>query len=236
MRNGVSQMLLYPLRFEPIYQYRLWGGRRLGDLLTAPLPSGPVGEAWILSDRDDHPSRVADGPLKGQTVGQLLAQFPQQLLGKLAGRFRRFPVFPSSAFALTVLLVYDMGRRLVPAKPWLPALIYATCPLAFGAASVVTTDTMLAFTEALRQRLRQPGWLWPAGLWPALWRRTAAAFCLWRRWRFVPRRDGSARHAGRSGALPRSAPERRGRRSASSSAWSTTRGASWHAARWASSG
>jgi len=53
------------------------------------------------------------------------------------------------AFALTVLLVYDMGRRLVPAKPWLPALIYATCPLAVGAASVVTTDTMLAFTEAL---------------------------------------------------------------------------------------
>ena len=26
---------------------------------------GPVGEAWILSDRDDHQSRVADGPLKG---------------------------------------------------------------------------------------------------------------------------------------------------------------------------
>jgi 4-amino-4-deoxy-L-arabinose transferase-like glycosyltransferase len=53
------------------------------------------------------------------------------------------------AFALTVLLVYDMGRRLVPAKPWLPALVYATCPLVVGAASVVTTDTVLAFTEAL---------------------------------------------------------------------------------------
>jgi hypothetical protein len=34
---------LYPLRFEPIYQYRLWGGRRLAELLTTPLPSGPVG-------------------------------------------------------------------------------------------------------------------------------------------------------------------------------------------------
>ena len=53
-----------PLRFEPIYQYRLWGGRRLADLLTAPLPGdGPIGEAWVLSDRDDHPSHVADGPL-----------------------------------------------------------------------------------------------------------------------------------------------------------------------------
>jgi mannose-6-phosphate isomerase len=84
---------MYPLRFEPIYQYRLWGGRRLGDLLAAPLPGdGPVGEAWILSDRDDHASKVADGPLKGQTIRQLLEHSPDQLLGKLAGRFRRFPV------------------------------------------------------------------------------------------------------------------------------------------------
>ncbi len=88
----LNQALLYPLRFEPIYQYRLWGGRHLAELLTAPLPSGPVGEAWLLSDRDDHQSRVTDGPLKGRTIGQLLQQFPKQLLGNLAGRFRRFPL------------------------------------------------------------------------------------------------------------------------------------------------
>jgi mannose-6-phosphate isomerase len=84
---------MYPLRFEPIYQYRVWGGRRLADLLAAPLPvNGPIGEAWLLSDRDDHPSKVADGPLKGSTIRQLLEQSPDQLLGKLAGRFERFPV------------------------------------------------------------------------------------------------------------------------------------------------
>ncbi len=56
-RQAINQNLLYPLRFEPIYQYRLWGGRRLADVLTAPLPGdGPIGEAWLLSDRDDHPS------------------------------------------------------------------------------------------------------------------------------------------------------------------------------------
>jgi len=89
----MSQELLYPLRFEPIYQYRLWGGRRLAGLLTAPLPGdGPVGEAWVLSDREDHPSRVADGALKGRTIAQLLEQSPEQLMGKLAGRFRRFPL------------------------------------------------------------------------------------------------------------------------------------------------
>jgi mannose-6-phosphate isomerase len=89
----MNQIPLYPLRFEPICQYRLWGGRRLADLLRTPLQGdGPIGEAWLLSDRDDFPSRVADGPLKGQSIKQLLEQSPKQLLGKLAGRFRRFPL------------------------------------------------------------------------------------------------------------------------------------------------
>jgi mannose-6-phosphate isomerase len=89
----VGQNVLYPLRFEPIFQYRLWGGRRLEDLLSAPLPDGPIGEAWVLSDRDDHASRVDNnGPLKGKTIGQLMAECPEQLMGKLAGRFRRFPL------------------------------------------------------------------------------------------------------------------------------------------------
>src|ERR1022692_985063 len=68
---ALTETLLYPLRFEPIYQYRPWGGRRLADLLTEPMPRGPIGEAWLLSDRDDHASRVAEGPLKGRTIGQL---------------------------------------------------------------------------------------------------------------------------------------------------------------------
>src|ERR1700693_3390358 len=87
-----TEPLLYPLRFEPIYQYRPWGGRHLADLLTEPLPSGPIGEAWLLSDRDDHASQVADGPLKGETIGQLLKHFREQMLGKLAHRFQRFPL------------------------------------------------------------------------------------------------------------------------------------------------
>ena len=116
----MSQQLLYPLRFEPIYQYRLWGGRRLADLLTAPLPGdGPIGEAWVLSDRDDHPSHVADGPLKGRTIGQLLKQFPEQMLGKLAGRFRRFPLLLKLLDAREMLSVQvhpgDAHTDLLPA-------------------------------------------------------------------------------------------------------------------------
>ncbi len=92
-RHSLSQIPLYPLRFDPIYQYRLWGGRHLSDLLTAPLPgNGPIGEAWILSDREDQQSLVANGPLKGQTINQLMEKEQEQLLGKLSGHFKRFPL------------------------------------------------------------------------------------------------------------------------------------------------
>jgi len=89
----MNQPSLYPLRFDPIYQYRLWGGRRLASLLAAPLPNeGPIGEAWVLSDRQDHPSRVANGPLTGRTICQLMSDYPDQLMGELAHRFPRFPL------------------------------------------------------------------------------------------------------------------------------------------------
>jgi mannose-6-phosphate isomerase len=89
----MSQTPLYPLRFEPIYQYRLWGGRRLANLLSAPLPNdGPFGEAWILSDREDHASQIANGGLKGRTLRQVMEQFREPLMGRLAHRFRRFPL------------------------------------------------------------------------------------------------------------------------------------------------
>jgi mannose-6-phosphate isomerase len=92
-RGRLSKTNLYPLQFEPIFQYRLWGGRRLADLLSAPLPAdGLIGEAWVLSDRDDHSSLVASGPLKGQTIAQLLEHSREEILGRLARRFRRFPL------------------------------------------------------------------------------------------------------------------------------------------------
>jgi mannose-6-phosphate isomerase len=89
----MNRIQLYPLRFDPIYQYRLWGGRRLASLLSTPLPGdGPIGEAWVLSDRTDHQSLVANGPLKFQALGQVMEQFREQLMGKLSSRFRRFPL------------------------------------------------------------------------------------------------------------------------------------------------
>ena len=118
-KPNTCEVPLYPLRFETIYQYRLWGGRRLAGVLTTPSPSGPIGEAWLLSDRDNHESRVAGGPLKGRTIAQLLKQFPEQTLGVLAGRFRRFPLLLKFLDARQMLSVQvhptDANTDLLPA-------------------------------------------------------------------------------------------------------------------------
>jgi mannose-6-phosphate isomerase len=116
----MKEMPLYPLRFEPIYQYRLWGGQRLRKLLSTPLPDEePIGEAWLLSDRDDHPSVVAEGPLRGKSLRRLLEEFPVQMLGRLCGHFARFPLllkFLDVSGKLSVQVhPSDADRELIPA-------------------------------------------------------------------------------------------------------------------------
>lgn len=88
----MSDTRLYPLSFEPIFQYRLWGGRTLGPWMDRPLPDGPIGEAWILSDRKDHASQVTEGPLKGTTITTLMESAKAAILGDHADRFDRFPL------------------------------------------------------------------------------------------------------------------------------------------------
>ncbi|MEO5790277.1 type I phosphomannose isomerase catalytic subunit [Gelidibacter sp.] len=84
---------IYPLKFEPIYQYRIWGGRKLEHLLSKPLPENePVGEAWILSDRKDHSTQVSGGNLKGLTLTNLMADFRYEIMGKLGYHFEHFPL------------------------------------------------------------------------------------------------------------------------------------------------
>lgn len=109
---------LYPLPFAPIFQPRIWGGRRLARLFDWTLPDGAIGEAWILSDRDDYPSRVADGALQGWTIRRLLEAYADELLGRHAGQHDRFPLLLKFLDARDTLSVQvhptDQHREFLP--------------------------------------------------------------------------------------------------------------------------
>jgi mannose-6-phosphate isomerase len=86
---------LYPLRFEPIYKSKVWGGRNL-TRIGRTLPGGednPIGESWELADIGQSSvsgggggaerSVVANGPLKGRTLNDLISHYGEQFLGRL---------------------------------------------------------------------------------------------------------------------------------------------------------
>jgi mannose-6-phosphate isomerase len=85
--------MLYPLTFHPIFQDRVWGGRRLKQLYNKNLPTGvPIGESWEVSDRPGDISVIANGPLSGKDLHWLLKHHGEELLGAAKMQLGRFPL------------------------------------------------------------------------------------------------------------------------------------------------
>lgn len=75
-------MNLYPLKFHPILKERLWGGTKLKEVLGKPIESDITGESWELSGVKGDISEVANGPLVGTSLEDLIAKQPEAVLGK----------------------------------------------------------------------------------------------------------------------------------------------------------
>lgn len=75
---------LEPVRFRPVYQSYLWGGRKLADRYGRKdvPPSGPVAESWEVSDRDDGMSVAAEGPFAGCSLRTLMQDHREGILGQ----------------------------------------------------------------------------------------------------------------------------------------------------------
>jgi mannose-6-phosphate isomerase len=81
------------LRFKPIYQERVWGGRGLEQFLDRKLPgAAPIGESWELVDRAEAQSLVAEGPWAGRTLRELLASHSAEIMGPHWPATRPFPI------------------------------------------------------------------------------------------------------------------------------------------------
>jgi mannose-6-phosphate isomerase len=90
---------LYPLKFQPLFKRYLWGGRRLSSELGKPIgPEGDYAESWEVADHEQGQSIVANGPLTGTALHDLVLQRGEELFGRHAerhgGRSLQKPRFP----------------------------------------------------------------------------------------------------------------------------------------------
>ena len=97
-------MTLYPLKFRPRFVEKMWGGRKLQTVLGKPIPGGKaIGESWELFDFPPGvidgsegwvSSEVANGPLAGRTLHEIVGEFGADLYGDvpLCGEHGQFPI------------------------------------------------------------------------------------------------------------------------------------------------
>jgi mannose-6-phosphate isomerase len=81
------------LRFEPIYQERIWGGQAIATALGRDLPPGrPIGESWEIVDRDEAQSVVRGGIYDGMTLHALLDRHAAEIMGPQWPAMKPFPI------------------------------------------------------------------------------------------------------------------------------------------------
>ncbi len=73
---------LYPLKCQPLFKTRIWGGRKLAERFGKALPAGAViGESWELSDLPEDKTVIANGPLAGWSIDKMLEVYGKQIMG-----------------------------------------------------------------------------------------------------------------------------------------------------------
>lgn len=75
-------MKFYPLTFTSILKDRIWGGTKLKTYLNKPIVSETTGESWEISTVPGDVSVVNNGLLKGKNINEIIALFPEEILGK----------------------------------------------------------------------------------------------------------------------------------------------------------
>jgi 4-amino-4-deoxy-L-arabinose transferase-like glycosyltransferase len=134
----VAVVLLYAIAFQGTRGLYTPDEGRYTNVALNMLESGN----WLKPMLHSEVQHWAKPPLTYWSVATSFALFGHnELAARLPGAL---------AFAATVLLMIRLGRRFVPAQPWLPALTYATFAFPPLAANLVTTDTLLTLWETLQ--------------------------------------------------------------------------------------
>jgi mannose-6-phosphate isomerase len=112
----------YPLKFEPIFKQRIWGGQKLRDIFNKDIPPfEKIGESWELADLPDDKSVIANGELAGHTLSSAIEKYPKEITGdeNFSGPFPLLIKFLDAEDVLSVQVHPDSQtcRRLGKGEP-----------------------------------------------------------------------------------------------------------------------
>ena len=88
---------MYPIKFEPLYYEKVWGGRRM-EKYRNDFPQGDIGESWDLACHDNGMSVVANGAFEGKTFESLIREYGKELVGTEIS-LERFPLLIKMLYA-----------------------------------------------------------------------------------------------------------------------------------------
>lgn len=73
---------LYPIKFQPIFHEKIWGGNRMKTILNKDYGNLPnCGESWELSGVDGNISVVSNGFLAGNDLNEIIEIYMGDLVG-----------------------------------------------------------------------------------------------------------------------------------------------------------
>ncbi len=81
-------MEIYPIKFNPIFKHKVWGGNKLKELLNKPVSEENIGESWEISGVKDNVTKVANGTYQDKDLNDLVREFKSEFLGE--ENFKRF--------------------------------------------------------------------------------------------------------------------------------------------------
>lgn len=86
--------MLYPLKFEPIYKQKVWGGNKIREIKSNSSIPENCGESWEISAVEGDLSIVTNGFLKGNTIEEIIEIYMGEIVGdKVFDKFGiEFPI------------------------------------------------------------------------------------------------------------------------------------------------
>ena len=73
---------MYPLKFKPILKSIIWGGDEICKFKSIQPCQNGIGESWEISGVKGDVSIVDNGEFKGKSLDELIAKYPDELVGK----------------------------------------------------------------------------------------------------------------------------------------------------------